>query len=494
MPSAGNFIETLCPLEELPALPSVAVRILEKIRDPEASMQQLAGILATDPPLSAKVLSVVNSSFFGLPQKIANLPHAVNLLGEDSLKYIALSFSLIQLFDRRKNLLDYSLFWKSSLTSAVVSRILTEELGWTDCEDMYFLGLVHNIGILVLAQSHPEQYELVLKRVRDRKISFHAAENEILGYNHMEVGAFLVGHWGLPELFAVRIACHHHPDRIVSKNSEDHARARVLCLSSEISAFVNGEDKEDRAIRLASIEELLNQYGLDGRINLESVLEKVSVQIEPLLPLFNLESYTRIDCLKLIEDSKREMFNLSFRLSRKLIDQQESIDNLSVLANRDGLTGLNNYRSFQEVLRSEIASVQRYQHSSVLALADLDAFKTVNDRYGHQAGDHVLQTLACFFSENIRESDFAARYGGEEFAFILKGSAGGDGFRILDRLREKLAGLVIEYRGEKICITMSVGLTMILPGNAAAARELVKKADAAMYRAKKNGKNRTVRA
>ncbi|MGM0788292.1 MAG: GGDEF domain-containing protein, partial [Thermodesulfobacteriota bacterium] len=291
-----------------------------------------------------------------------------------------------------------------------------------------------------------------------------------------------------------RIACHHHPDRIVSKNSEDHARARVLCLSSEISAFVNGEDKEDRAIRLASIEELLNQYGLDGRINLESVLEKVSVQIEPLLPLFNLESYTRIDCLKLIEDSKREMFNLSFRLSRKLIDQQESIDNLSVLANRDGLTGLNNYRSFQEVLRSEIASVQRYQHSSVLALADLDAFKTVNDRYGHQAGDHVLQTLACFFSENIRESDFAARYGGEEFAFILKGSAGGDGFRILDRLREKLAGLVIEYRGEKICITMSVGLTMILPGNAAAARELVKKADAAMYRAKKNGKNRTVRA
>jgi HD-like signal output (HDOD) protein len=74
------------------------MEILEKIKNPDTSMHQLAEILATDPPLSAKVLNVVNSPFFGLPHKITNLPHAVNLLGEESLKYIALSFSLVQLF------------------------------------------------------------------------------------------------------------------------------------------------------------------------------------------------------------------------------------------------------------------------------------------------------------------------------------------------------------------------------------------------------------
>ncbi|MCF8024610.1 MAG: GGDEF domain-containing protein [Desulfobacteraceae bacterium] len=491
MSEVDNIVETMCPLDELPALPSVATKILEKIREPDASMHQLAGILATDPPLSVKVLSVVNSSFFGLPKKITNLPHAVNLLGEDSLKYIALSFSLIHLFDRKENLLDYSLFWKSSLTSAVVSRILCTELDWTDCEDMYFLGLVHNIGILMLAQSHPRQYALVMDKVGEQNAEFYAAENEVFGCNHMQVGAMLAKQWGLPESFSLRIANHHHPDRISDTNSPDRSRTEVLRLAFEISRFLNGNNK---TFRLSRIEEFIKQYEIDDRVDLESVIEKVSAQIEPLLPLFNLESSTNIDCLKLLEDSKREMFDLSFRLSRKVREQQESIENLSMQATRDSLTGLWNYRGFQEALDSEIASVERHNHTSVLALVDLDAFKTVNDMYGHLAGDHVLKTVSDYFRDNIRKSDLVARYGGEEFVFILRVTEAENGFKRLDRLREKLAGLEVEYHGEKISVTMSVGLTLIGPGNPATGRELIRRADNAMYHAKKAGRNRTVRA
>src|SRR6056297_1031066 len=150
--------DTVGYLDDLPALPAVAVNILEKIKNPETPMQQLADILATDPSLSAKVLSVVNSSYFALPRKITNLSHAVNLLGEDSLKFLALSFSLIRLFDRHKNKFDYSLFWKQSLAVALICRYIAEVLEWRDTEDMYFLGLIHNIGILALFHSHPRQY------------------------------------------------------------------------------------------------------------------------------------------------------------------------------------------------------------------------------------------------------------------------------------------------------------------------------------------------
>lgn len=489
MHAIANIHDTFCRLDELPALPAVALKILEKIKDPETPMRQLAEILATDPPLSAKVLNVVNSSFFALPRKITNLPHAVNLLGEESLKYIALSFSLIKMFDQQKHKVDYARFWKSSLSSAVVCRIIARELDRADCEDMYFLGLIHNIGIMALFQTHPREYGLVLEKVRQEDAEFHVAENEIFGCNHMQVGAFLIEHWGLPDAFSLPVAHHHHPAQLGPENTNDIARTRILHLASVISRFINDEGK---VRRLALIEDLLREYDPAGKIRMTSVLAKVSEQLEPLLPLFDLESNNTIDYLKLLEDSKKEMFNLSLELTRQIKDQQKSLETLSILASQDGLTQLLNHQSFQEALDREIAATRRYNHSSVLALADLDTFKTINDRHGHAAGDHVLQAVARFFMENIRKSDIVARYGGEEFVFILSRTSLEDGFKILDRLRENLAGLSIAYEGQKISVTMSVGVTLIAAETARTKNELLKQADSAMYLAKKAGRNQTL--
>ncbi len=489
MQAIANIHDTFCRLDELPALPAVAMKILEKIKDPETPMHQLAEILATDPPLSAKVLNVVNSSFFALPRKITNLPHAVNLLGEESLKYIALSFSLIKMFDQHRNKIDYALFWKSSLTSAVVCRIIGRELDRADCEDLYFLGLIHNIGIMALFQTHPREYGLVLDKVRREDAEFHVAENEIFGCNHMQVGAFLIDHWGLPEAFSLPVAHHHHPAQLGSEDKNDLARTRILHIAFEISRFINDEGK---VRRLALIEELLREYDPAGKIRLPSVFSKVSEQLEPLLPLFDLETNNNIDYLELLEDSKKEMFNLSLELTRQIKDQQKSLETLSVLASQDGLTRLLNHQSFQEALDREIAGTRRYNHSSVLALADLDTFKTINDRHGHAAGDHVLQAVARFFTENTRKSDIVARYGGEEFVFILSRTSLEDGFKILDRIRADLAGLSIAYEGQKLSVTMSVGVTLIAPEKAWTKNQLLKQADAAMYLAKKAGRNQTL--
>lgn len=474
--------------DKLPALPGIAVKILEKIRDNKTSLNKLAEILAADPILSAKVLSVVNSPFFGLPNKIRNLPHAVSMLGENSLKYIALSFSLIAFFKNDENKFDYTSFWRQSLTCAVISRLIARALERSDAEDMYFLGLIHNIGILVLVQSHPQQYAMVIKKVEEGHFDYHIAENEIFGLNHMDVGVFLVNTWGLPEIFSLPILNHHYPDNIALEHEDALIRARIIHLSCQICDLLYEEEK---ALNLAMVNQILSNFEMAQEVEIDSIVKEARNHVEPLLQLFNLAEYDNLDYVQILEDAKKEMYRLSFELLKKIRDQQEMIDKLSLLASRDGLTNLRNYKSFKEALAQQLALNQRHGYTSVLALADIDNFKAVNDRLGHLAGDFVLTEIARFFTQNIRESDIVARYGGEEFAFILTRTTIEEGFRIIDRLRSKLAGLQLVYQDNKISITMSVGITSFSAHNSHTGIELLNKADAALYRAKKSGRNKT---
>jgi diguanylate cyclase (GGDEF)-like protein len=479
--------EFLCNIDELPVLPGIAVKILEKIGDSDTSLHQLAEILAADPTLSAKVLSVVNSPFFGLKNKITNLPHAVSLLGEESLKYMALSFSFLKIF-KGNNKFDYSSFWRESLTCAVISRLISRAVGRSDAEDIYFLGLIHNIGILALVQSHPEQYAIVIKRVEEDNIDYHIAENEIFGCNHMDIGTFLIDTWGLPKIFSLPILNHHYPENISMEHGKELICAKIIHLSCQICRFLHAED---RALNLTMVNQLISDYEMTRQVDLVSIVKEACNHIEPLLELFNVTKYDNLDYIQILEDGKKEMYRLSFEMIKKIKKQQKMIDNLSVLASHDGLTNLKNYKSFKEALGRELALSRRYGYAIVLALADLDNFKSLNDRLGHMAGDHVLREISRFFTDHIRKSDIVARYGGEEFAFILTRTSLEKGFRIIDRLRSDLAGLQIEYQNEKISITMSVGITSFSPNDQHTDIELLRHADSAMYRAKRSGRNKT---
>ena len=489
MDSVVNVKERFMELDDLPALPGVALKILERIRDPESSMQQLAEILATDPTLSAKVLMAVNSPYFGLQRSITNLPHAVNLLGEDALKYIALSFSLVKLFDKDQKFFNYSAFWEESLSSAVICRLIAKSLRLPDAEDYYFLGLIHNIGMLALVQSYPKQYSMVIKKVIRENADCHWVEYEIMGFSHMEMGACLIDAWGLPELFYLPVLHHHQPEAIPNENPQARFRSQILRLSHEISRFLHAREKP---LHLSGVQGLLQEYGLESSIHLETLLPQVQEQIEPLKTLFDLGLSSELDFLKILEDSKRELINLSRDMARKMKRQEHIINSLSVLATQDGLTKLNNFQSFQDILDRELSGSHRYGRHGVLALADLDTFKTVNDTYGHLAGDHVLQEVSRYFLENIRKSDVVARYGGEEFVFILTQTSIENGFQILDKLRRGVSRLAISYEGQGISISMSVGLAAFSAECSLSKNELLRRADAAMYEAKQAGRNRCV--
>ncbi|MGZ8717227.1 MAG: GGDEF domain-containing protein, partial [Gaiellaceae bacterium] len=155
----------------------------------------------------------------------------------------------------------------------------------------------------------------------------------------------------------------------------------------------------------------------------------------------------------------------------------------------DGLTGIANRRQCEEALTSEIARADRLGTPLTLVLADLDDFKSINDVHGHAAGDDVLREFAAVLRATLRDSDLGGRWGGEEFLLLLPGADAVGGTQLADRVRSSLnERTFLGHEGAVFSVTCSFGVAQHTPGSNE--RELFAAADRALYRAKREGKNR----
>ncbi len=159
-------------------------------------------------------------------------------------------------------------------------------------------------------------------------------------------------------------------------------------------------------------------------------------------------------------------------------------------ANRDGLTGLFNKKYFEEHLYTEFAFARRHSSPLSLIMFDIDHFKSVNDTYGHLAGDEILRSLAHLIASMVRTEDLVARYGGEEFVVLLRGD-GASAYAMAERLRKAVENHAFSFYGESIPVTISLGVHALDDGNVSSPIDLVMKADEYLYRAKNAGRNTT---
>lgn len=159
------------------------------------------------------------------------------------------------------------------------------------------------------------------------------------------------------------------------------------------------------------------------------------------------------------------------------------------LATHDALTGLYNRRHFMEVLDKEISRALRHERDLALCIIDVDLFKPVNDTFGHIAGDEVLRRIAAVLRQYVRGDDIAARIGGEEFAVLLPEGGSPGAVAFAERLREAIAATIFSPGGQPRQITVSVGVAALRPPDTSRSA-LLAAADAALYRAKHEGRNR----
>ncbi len=175
------------------------------------------------------------------------------------------------------------------------------------------------------------------------------------------------------------------------------------------------------------------------------------------------------------------------------IQRARLFDATERMATTDGLTGLLNHRTFQGRLDEHLLAAQRYGRTLSLILCDIDHFKSVNDTYGHPAGDQVLRGVARVLAREARTTDLVARYGGEEFAVVMPETDGAGAMVIAERIRERIAQVVTQTSQGPLQVTMSLGVATS-PEDGQRKAELIGRADASLYHAKRHGRNRSVAA
>ena len=217
--SQESLIRLVSQVTTLPSLPHVYTKLLEELQSEDASIQGVAALISQDVGMTAMLMKMVNSSFFGIPRRVESPTHAAALLGLSVLKPLVLSAGIFSQF-RADGLRQYSVdaLMEHSLA---VSR-LAEQIAKSHCdnkdlaEDALLAGLLHDVGQLLLVANMPEQFGKALALARDKEIPLYEAELECLGAHHADVGAYLLGLWGLANPIVEAVAFHHQPGKCVA--------------------------------------------------------------------------------------------------------------------------------------------------------------------------------------------------------------------------------------------------------------------------------------
>lgn len=233
--------------QELPSLPEIYLRVSEQLENESASMQDIGNTVQNDPAITARVLKMVNSAYYGLPNQVSSIAQAVALLGRERLRHILIGSVLHGVFSGYDNP-AYSMqdFWQHSIKTAIIARQLaTENSAIEEPDSMFTAGLLHDIGKLVLINKIPEQMIAAEEWMASHRVDVLTAELNTIGLTHTTVSEALMHFWGLPQLL-IDCARHHH--EAVHDGPNRHA-THLIYLANKLSQYVPPiDDQETRDI------------------------------------------------------------------------------------------------------------------------------------------------------------------------------------------------------------------------------------------------------
>ena len=221
-------------IESLPAFPAVAMQVYNLAMDPDARIEEVQQLLATAPVLTLKILKLVNSSFYGLPQKVDTVKEGIVILGMDEISQMAFGLSLAKTFSQVNmgGVLDAATLRRHATETAMVGKYLCQARKDLKVTSLFTAGILHDIGKLFLADQFPALYESVINTARKLDLPVCMLEEEVFGYNHGIVGGVIAKKWNLPKTLVQAISFHHHPS--FASEHEDLAAivgfADSLCL------------------------------------------------------------------------------------------------------------------------------------------------------------------------------------------------------------------------------------------------------------------------
>ena len=242
----SEYTEYLAQFQEIPTLPAVPMRVNELINDPYSSSADIAAVLKKDQVLTAKVLRLVNSTYYSIPGGVTDVQRALAYLGFNTIAQLVLGISVFTLFkDLKSEDFLMSDFWRHALGTAVCSEVIAKRIKYPKPEEAFTCGLLHDIGKLVMYLVDPVRFTAIVKKTREKSLSFVEVEKDYDLPGHAFLGEQVAAKWGLPQVIRLAIHYHHHD---VSKKDSVLASAKPAI----------------QIVRLANTICIKNQFGRSG--------------------------------------------------------------------------------------------------------------------------------------------------------------------------------------------------------------------------------------
>ena len=479
-----------------PSPPGVATHIIELAQDPDIEMGKVAKALSMDSALSTKILRIANSPLYAQRRKSENLRQALVVLGLNATLTLALSFSLVKsLRGGKSNGLSYGLYWRRALLAATAARALGDAMHHALAEEIFLAALLQDVGMLALDKAVPDLYAEGEALQRN-----HAAlaehEKKRLQVDHAYVGGWLMQGWNLPERLHRAISHSHQLDL---SPSEDPAQIfdRCVALSGTVADLFLLDPEQRQFAEVALCAE--RSLGLD-KMAFGQVLGTIGAMIPETEAIFETDLLAKQHPELILEQARDVLMLRSLHALREINTLRTQTEGtvahtleVEEETRRDPLTGVYNRAYLDQFLGREFENSTRHKWPLSVAFADLDNFKHINDSFGHQAGDRILQATARILRGNTRETDLIARYGGEEFVVVLPATDAETARSICERIVMAFRNTGHVIGSDHAKVTISIGCathgSQTLFNNVA---DFVKAADQALYTAKMRGRNRSV--
>jgi putative nucleotidyltransferase with HDIG domain len=199
-------------INTLPTLPQIVSKIAAMVESPRTSVADVGRVISKDQVLTARVLKLVNSAFYGFAGRVSSITHAMVLLGFNAVKGLVLSAAVFDLFQQEeRDGLDRKRLWEHSIGTARVSGLLAQKAKLQEPEEAVVAGLLHDLGKIVLCAHLPDEFASIVDLAKSQHLRMAEAELQVLGVTHAEIGRWLLERWKLPPKLIEPVALHHTP-------------------------------------------------------------------------------------------------------------------------------------------------------------------------------------------------------------------------------------------------------------------------------------------
>jgi diguanylate cyclase (GGDEF)-like protein len=466
-------------------LPSIAIQVLDLAAKADVDIAEIARIISKDPALSTKILRTVNSSFYGRSQHVSTISHALVILGLQSVKTLVLGFSLVMNLSKSKGKgFKHITYWRRSIYAATAARTIAKKMNIVQQEEAFLAALLQDIGMLVLDQVLGAPYSDICEKSPTHQ-DLIRNESEALEMTHADVGVILAEQWKLPPILISMIGGSHNAAKVT--DAALVKLAQVVQLSGLCAdVFVD----EQAAAAIVQVRTFCAANYKMSEADCDALLQEIAATTKEVASLFEINIGAAADYEAVLKQANEALVELTLQSQMQATQLQEQNQVLKIQATTDGLTALNNRAAFDQFLAEQFNIARTQSKPLTLLMLDVDKFKSVNDKYGHQVGDQVLSALGKLLRSAARPQDLPARYGGEEMALILPGAPRTVGAAVAETIRRAVSAAPIVCGGQKIALTVSIGVATLEPnGPLREPAHLIKAADMAVYAAKNGGRN-----